>query len=217
VSWASKGGIGISAAAGTRPTALASCQHRGHKETVLPSCSFHNSTFPWSVPQSSILFTYKSRLSKTPTVPLPFIVMLFHAKAVLLVGLFCPLALAQFTGFCGVNNPQPCSSDSICQPDDPSCTDLTTCRGTCTLRNRYRSCGGFRIQPRNCFSGQTCIDDTRIPGNCGMACDAPGICVSNSAATCGKARKCRRGLWCYTDPRTECALNGGQDCPGICL
>ena len=41
----------------------------------------------------------------------------------------------------------PCPKDSICKPDEPQCTDLNVCRGTCVFRNTYPSCGGFRTQP----------------------------------------------------------------------
>ncbi|KAG7126769.1 hypothetical protein HYQ44_000489 [Verticillium longisporum] len=56
----------------------------------------------------------------------------------------------------------------------------------------YQSCGGFRVAPApRCPKGTACLDDPRIDG-CGMACDAPGICIPNKAPQCGGPRKIRK-------------------------
>ncbi|RXG44879.1 hypothetical protein VDGE_03799 [Verticillium dahliae] len=86
----------------------------------------------------------------------------------------------------------------------------------------YQSCGGFRVAPApRCPKGTACLDDPRIDG-CGMACDAPGICIPNKAPQCGGPRKIRcpygSGLVCYDKPNDDCdPRNGGVKCPGVCL
>ncbi|RSL73850.1 hypothetical protein CEP54_000231 [Fusarium duplospermum] len=115
----------------------------------------------------------------------------------------------------------PCPADTKCVPNDYSCTDLNRCAGTCYFKNQYQTCGGFRMEPPPpCKKGTHCIDDPRIPGSCGMACDAPGICAPKKAPSCGGfiGKKCPKGLWCYDDPTDDCdPENGGADCIGICL
>ncbi|KFA51321.1 hypothetical protein S40293_04390 [Stachybotrys chartarum IBT 40293] len=82
----------------------------------------------------------------------------------------------------------PCPGTSVCTPIDPLCTDTSRCRGICTApQQTYASCGGFRVQPQGCSEGYTCRDDPRRSG-CGMACDMPGICISDSQPTCGGFR-----------------------------
>ncbi|KAH8902135.1 hypothetical protein BR93DRAFT_854725, partial [Coniochaeta sp. PMI_546] len=81
----------------------------------------------------------------------------------------------------------------------------------------YQSCGGFRIQQKPCPSGQICIDDPYRSG-CGMACDAPGICVT--PVFCGgfAGLRCKDGKKCVEDPRDDCdPKSGGADCGGICV
>jgi len=82
----------------------------------------------------------------------------------------------------------------------------------------YEDCGGDRLVPKNCPEGYRCIDDARV-GGCGMACDAPGICVAEVVACAGKiGRKCPKGLVCYDAPGDGCdPEEGGWDCGGICL
>ncbi|KAJ4193562.1 Hypothetical protein NCS54_01282500 [Fusarium falciforme] len=115
----------------------------------------------------------------------------------------------------------PCPAGTKCVPNDYSCTDLHRCPGTCYFKNQYQTCGGFRREPPPpCKEGTHCIDDSRIPGSCGMACDAPGICAPIKAPSCGgfMGKKCPKGLWCYDDPRDDCdPKKGGADCIGICL
>lgn len=109
----------------------------------------------------------------------------------------------------------PCPSGQQCTPNDPSCSDVWRCPGTCD----YKSCGGKRPVPVFCDEGAECIDDAR-KGGCGMACDAPGICVSKMVPSCGgfAGRPCPRGLKCYDKPNDGCdPKKGGADCPGICL
>ncbi|KAK5996063.1 hypothetical protein PT974_04490 [Cladobotryum mycophilum] len=114
----------------------------------------------------------------------------------------------------------PCPQDMACIPNSPACTDLNNCLGTCTTLRKYPPCGGHRPDPPQCDKQSVCIDDLRVPGSCGMKCDAPGICVSKKVSTCGgiAGRRCPKGLDCYDDPRDECdPTKGGRDCTGICL
>lgn len=81
----------------------------------------------------------------------------------------------------------------------------------------YQSCGGFRIQPKPCPAGQICIDDPYKSG-CGMACDAPGICVTPTFCGGFANLRCKDGRKCVEDPRDDCdPKNGGADCGGICV
>ncbi|KAG5928009.1 hypothetical protein E4U42_001435 [Claviceps africana] len=114
----------------------------------------------------------------------------------------------------------PCPSDQHCVPDSPRCNNPNRCRGTCQFRNTYLSCGGFRTQPVTCPEGTECRDDPRVPRGCGLACDAPGICMPTNAPSCAgfAGRLCRKGLYCYDVPDDGCdPQNGGADCAGICL
>ncbi len=112
----------------------------------------------------------------------------------------------------------PCPKDTTCVPNEDDCTDLDVCPGTCRFKNEYPSCGGFRIEPQFCDQDSTCKDDPRVTSGCGMACDAPGICVPNDAPSCGKNGKCPKGLYCYPvarfSPRTGTMVPGKQK---ICL
>ncbi|KAK3360477.1 hypothetical protein B0T25DRAFT_496385 [Lasiosphaeria hispida] len=95
-------------------------------------------------------------------------------------------------------------------------TTLTT-KTTKQPRPTYPSCGGFRIQPRNCAEDEICIDDP-YSGGCGMACDAPGICVK--PVFCGgfAGFRCADGRRCIEDPRDDCdPKRGGADCGGLCV
>lgn len=87
-------------------------------------------------------------------------------------------------------------------------------------RNEYPSCGGFRVTPVNCPDGSYCADDPRNPFSCGMACDAPGICIPKTAQICGALAnvECPDGLTCYDYPSDNCdPRSGGEYCVGICL
>ncbi|KAF2092672.1 hypothetical protein NA57DRAFT_62198 [Rhizodiscina lignyota] len=77
----------------------------------------------------------------------------------------------------------------------------------------YRACGGFRITPLPCPKDDVCIDDPRS-GGCGMACDAPGICVKDVPCKVrdGK-RSCSKGMICVDDPR----VGEGEKNKGICV
>jgi hypothetical protein len=82
---------------------------------------------------------------------------------------------------------------------------------------KYKSCGGFRIEYVGCPKDQICVDDP-YAGGCGMACDAPGICVK--PVFCGgfAGIQCKGGKICIDDPRDDCdPNNGGADCGGICV
>ncbi|KAL8383350.1 hypothetical protein RB595_006886 [Gaeumannomyces hyphopodioides] len=83
---------------------------------------------------------------------------------------------------------------------------------------RYEDCGGKRVVPKDCPAGHVCVDDPRR-GGCGMACDAPGICVRPTTPCSGLAGVvCPAGKMCVDDPRDDCwATNGGRDCSGICV
>jgi hypothetical protein len=114
----------------------------------------------------------------------------------------------------------PCPRDQICWPVSPQCTDLNRCRGTCREKRAYAACGGMLNPPHTCQDGEQCIDDPRIKNSCGMACDIPGICVSDEAPVCGgfAGFPCPDGLDCYDYPGDGCDPDeGGADCIGICL
>ena len=74
--------------------------------------------------------------------------------------------------------------------------------------------------PLPCAAGEICIDDPYRSG-CGMACDAPGICVKPVA--CGAydeldRRSCKDGKKCVKIPSGDCELeSGGESCPMICV
>ncbi|CAM1502658.1 Fc.00g074340.m01.CDS01 [Cosmosporella sp. VM-42] len=143
----------------------------------------------------------------------------FMTAAALGLGAF---AMAKHSGTgqpCGLKI-APCPKDQYCLPDSPRCTDLNRCRGTCTFKNTYPDCGGFRPNPPKCDPDSTCQDDPRLPGSCGMACDKAGICVPNDLPSCGgfTGAECPKGLYCYDKPDDGCDPNhGGADCGGICL
>ncbi|PHH92923.1 hypothetical protein CDD83_3413 [Cordyceps sp. RAO-2017] len=112
----------------------------------------------------------------------------------------------------------PCPGNQICIPDSLDCEDLNRCKGTC--RKRYQSCGGFRVKPLECPKGFSCKDDPRLPPNCGLACDRPGICIPDKAPACSglAGKRCPRGLDCYDRPNDGCdPRKGGADCIGVCL
>ncbi|KAI4599991.1 hypothetical protein KJ359_001092 [Pestalotiopsis sp. 9143b] len=127
----------------------------------------------------------------------------------------------------------PCDDGTVCVPNDPSCIDTDRCLGKCyplptsTVETRkaptttYQACGGEAITPNHCPADYQCIDDPR-KGGCGLACDAPGICVPNDYPACSGfvGRSCPEGsgLECYDFPNDDCdPSNGGADCIGICL
>jgi hypothetical protein len=99
----------------------------------------------------------------------------------------------------------------------PTLTTTTPTTPTFT-RQHYEGCGGKRATPLNCPTGHVCIDDP-YRGGCGMACDAPGICVMPTAACGGIAgRPCKDGRMCVDYPGDECdTRRGGRDCGGICV
>ncbi|KAG6034684.1 hypothetical protein E4U41_006448 [Claviceps citrina] len=115
----------------------------------------------------------------------------------------------------------PCPSDQLCAPDSPDCVNLNRCSGTCQFKNKYISCGGFRVSPvEPCPFGTECRDDPRVPDGCGLACDAPGICLPVKRRSCGgfAGLRCPKGLYCYDVPNDGCnPKNGGADCIGVCL
>lgn len=101
---------------------------------------------------------------------------------------------------------------------------LLPTRATRTRRpptSTYPSCGGFRATPVFCPEGSLCIDDpwAMAAGSCGMACDAPGICVVPGKFCGGFAGlQCEDGKVCVDDPRDNCwPGHGGYDCGGFCV
>ena len=115
-----------------------------------------------------------------------------------------------------------CADDMTCVPDSPSCTDMQVCAGTCQFTNEYPSCGGHVIpsESTTCGEGSECLDDPRLPKNCGMACDRPGICVPLDAPQCSgfAGFQCPEKLFCYDLPNDGCDPDdGGNDCIGVCL
>ncbi|KAJ4307633.1 hypothetical protein N0V84_012595 [Fusarium piperis] len=107
----------------------------------------------------------------------------------------------------------PCPEDTECIPNSPDCTDLNRCTGRCYFKNQYQTCGGFTPKPPPpCKKGTSCIDDSRIPNSCGMACDMTGICAPKKLHQCRgiAGLECPKGLWCYDDPSDDCdPENGG--------
>jgi hypothetical protein len=94
--------------------------------------------------------------------------------------------------------------DLYCKPDDTECADLTRCRGTCAYKNIFVYCGGYRIPgPEPCEKGENCIDDPRNPESCGMACDGPGVCLSDDMTECEEDGDCQEGQWCYEDTKEQ--------------
>ncbi|OCL05756.1 hypothetical protein AOQ84DRAFT_322471 [Glonium stellatum] len=76
-------------------------------------------------------------------------------------------------------------------------------------------CGGLR--GTTCPAGYVCIDD---PSNtsCGIACDEPGICVSDKPCSGFLGAACPKGQRCVDDPRDSCdPAEGGADCVGLCV
>ncbi|KAL7931333.1 hypothetical protein V8C35DRAFT_310137 [Trichoderma chlorosporum] len=113
----------------------------------------------------------------------------------------------------------PCPFDMKCVPNNPYCPEPNKCPGHCEFRNQYESCGGFTPRPHNCDDDYECQDDPRLPPDCGLACDIPGICVPKDARFCGGfvGFGCPEGLFCY-DALDGCdPENGGADCGGVCL
>ena len=90
----------------------------------------------------------------------------------------------------------PCQENFECVPRNPSCTDMNICLGTCKPA-KYRSCGGFRADPPRCKRSEVCRDDPRRGGNCGMACDLPGICTPKNVQLCDDNGRCPGRLTCY--------------------
>lgn len=107
----------------------------------------------------------------------------------------------------------PCPESQTCFPNEPGCTDLNFCLGTCD----YPSCGGFTSNPQTCSPKAKCVDDAREPG-CGQACDKPGICVPNDQPTCDHEgdEACPNGTKCYLWSSNGPVV-GGEDSAGICL
>ncbi|KAL2210673.1 hypothetical protein CC79DRAFT_1331044 [Sarocladium strictum] len=96
------------------------------------------------------------------------------------------------------------SPDLYCKPDDTECADLTRCSGRCAFKNMFVRCGGFRLPgPAPCEYDETCADDPRNPESCGMACDAPGVCISQRMVECVDDTGCPDGQWCYEDVKGQ--------------
>lgn len=132
----------------------------------------------------------------------------------------------------------PCPSSWTCSRLDPECTRGENCAGVCVpstaatfttsvtavtataavpLPSTYQSCGGRRAQPVECPEDHICMDDPRR-GGCGMACDAPGICVLPVACGSKTGLLCASGKMCVDDPRDDCwPEEGGKDCSGVCV
>ncbi|KAM4067900.1 Kazal domain-containing protein [Hirsutella rhossiliensis] len=150
-----------------------------------------------------------------------------NVLAIAAVGLASFVAAGPAARPCGLKI-APCPHKTTCVPLYPGCTNLDRCRGTCvakkdyyrSAKKDYPSCGGHRANPPKCPAHSTCKDDPRIPNNCGMACDRPGICIPKNAPSCGgfAGRPCPKGLRCYDAPNDGCDPNkGGADCIGVCL
>lgn len=131
-----------------------------------------------------------------------------------LIFVFLGLAVAQEFNY--PDPPVPCgadiglcpSDDQFCKADDTECADLTRCAGTCVFKNVFVFCGGFSIEPKPCEAGETCADDPRSPESCGMACDHPGICLSDDITECEDDSGCPEGQWCYENAKYDVPPSG---------
>ncbi|KAI9151465.1 putative uncharacterized transporter [Paramyrothecium foliicola] len=118
----------------------------------------------------------------------------------------------------------PCEAGTVCVPNDPLCTNLDRCLGTCQPTPRpitYQSCGGKRATPPPpCPRGTECRDDPRDFSGCGLACDKAGICIPVDQPSCAGflGEICPFGMACHDVPGDDCdPLDGGSDCMGVCL
>jgi hypothetical protein len=85
---------------------------------------------------------------------------------------------------CGMTFPDCPHPLQHCVGTDPACFSSDVCPAVCRIKPvppppKYPSCGGFRLAPAAtlCAAPNVCIDDPYSGHSCGMACDAPGICV----------------------------------------
>ena len=123
----------------------------------------------------------------------------------------------------------PCPSGQTCSHISPTCTRGQNCAGLCARTTKttstssikpsptktYQDCGGHRITPAPCPTGQLCVDDPAKKG-CGLACDQPGICVKQCGGFAGL--RCPTDMKCVDRPGDDCdPKNGGADCIGICV
>lgn len=125
----------------------------------------------------------------------------------------------------GVCRPSTTVNRTTTKPTPTANTTTTTMTKKPTSRtrptqppHRYDDCGGKRVVPKDCAAGYLCVDDP-YRGGCGMACDAPGICVRPTTPCSGVGgRRCPGGMMCVDDPRDDCwPASGGRDCGGICV
>jgi hypothetical protein len=156
----------------------------------------------------------------------PSIIMLVNAIATLALGL-ASLAAADPGRPCGFKI-APCLEGTECVPNSETCINMDVCPGTCLpLTNEprqleYQSCGGKRaVPPPPCHELSECRDDPRTwNGNCGLACDKPGICIPVNQPQCNGflGTECPSGMECFDILEDDCdPLNGGSDCMGVCL
>ncbi|KAK3377428.1 hypothetical protein B0H63DRAFT_477190 [Podospora didyma] len=162
-----------------------------------------------------------------------------HLSAVLVSLLGATVMAADDLRPCGFKI-APCPPGTTCVAQDPKCPPIRgeNCLGFCTPtkptttlstktktkitstkapRPTYPPCGGFRIQQTCPEKDQICIDDP-YSGGCGMACDAPGICVKPTFCGGIAGFRCADGKMCIDDPRDDCDVeHGGADCGGICV
>lgn len=141
--------------------------------------------------------------------------MAFSTKAVLFVATLLLAAQTQADKRpCGrkVAN---CPGTQVCVPNDPECTNMNRCMGTCD----YPTCGGFRVEPKYCDEDSICVDDARDEGGCGQACDRPGICVPKDQPTCtgDEETGCPDGMGCFAWSTEYPVVGLGDDSVAICL
>lgn len=82
---------------------------------------------------------------------------------------------------CGGTTAPDCPAPLTCIPLSTSCTAWPRCPGTCQAldpaRQRvYTLCGGWRMMDDCDERVESCVADPRREGECGPACDGPGIC-----------------------------------------
>ncbi|KAH7015579.1 hypothetical protein EDB80DRAFT_341915 [Ilyonectria destructans] len=116
---------------------------------------------------------------------------------------------------CGRPSLPDCPPDAYCVPDQPDSAGGRGGAGSCAFRNTYQHCGGFTMEPSLCDQpADLCVDDPRTPESCGMACDAPGICLAPELSECECEEDCPEGQWCYMWEKEGCK---DDDCSKVCL
>jgi len=79
-----------------------------------------------------------------------------------------------------------------------------------------KACGGM-VPGTSCNADEVCVNDPYNGPDCGMACDAPGVCVKKKNV-CGGFAGIQCAGTCVDDPTDDCdPKSGGADCMGLCV